>query len=66
MPVVKKKILRSKKIRKRLGKMSTTTFWRLRKQTDFPEAVKIQGTSIKGWYESEVDQWIAANLQEVE
>lgn len=58
MSDVQETILRSKEVRKRLGGISNTTFWRLRKKCDFPKSVKIKGTSIIGWHESAVNQWI--------
>jgi len=59
-------ILRSKEVRKRLGDISTTTFWRIRQKCDdFPTSVEVKGTSIKGWHESEVNQWINDNREEV-
>jgi len=61
------KIIRIKQVCKRLGDISETTFWRIRKEcNDFPTSVKIKGTSIKCWSESEVNQWIIDNREEVE
>jgi len=67
MSDVHETILRCNEVRKRLGGISETSFWRLRKKdSDFPKPVIIRGTSIKGWHQSEINQWIIENPKEVE
>ncbi len=40
-----------------LLKVSRTTFWRMRKEEDFPEPVPF-GESVKRWWGSEVEEWM--------
>jgi len=58
------KILRTQDICERLGGISLTTFWRLRKNnnSNFPKSTKIPGTSLNGWHETAVNQWIIENM----
>jgi len=51
------KILRAQQVCERLD-ISLPTLWRWRKARIFPDPVKIEGTSIQGWTESTVDDWI--------
>lgn len=63
---MQEKILRIKQVCERLGGISETTFWRLRKNSGFPKPITIRGTSIKGWHETSITQWIQENSEEVE
>ena len=50
------KILRTGQVLKKLG-IKTTTLYKLIKAKEFPEPIKIIGTT-NGWLESVVDDWI--------
>lgn len=50
------KILRIKEISELLS-LSKSTIWRLRREGDFPEPLKLGPRSV-GWYESDVTEWI--------
>lgn len=63
---MQEKILRIKQVCERLGGISETTFWRLRKTPGFPQPIIIRGTVIKGWLETSITQWILENSTEVE
>lgn len=51
-------LIRSKQTRLKIGDVSETTFWRMRKDPSkqFPEPIEMNGQ--KYWLESEVDTWI--------
>ena len=51
------KILRIDEVCERL-KISDTTLWRWRRSKAFPEPRSIQGSSVKGWSESTINEWI--------
>lgn len=50
------KILRVKEVSELLS-LSKSTIWRLRREGDFPEPLKLGPKSV-GWYESDVTAWI--------
>ena len=56
------KVLRKKDIREKLG-LSDVTIWRMERDGDFPQRIKIGPNSV-GWIESEVDQWIEQRAAE--
>lgn len=46
-------------VRERIGHISSTTIWRMRRANQFPEPVVISPNR-KAWRESDVDKWIDA------
>ncbi|QEY13286.1 AlpA family transcriptional regulator [Cellvibrio sp. KY-YJ-3] len=53
--------LRTQQVCDRLN-ISATTLWRWRKAGHFPDAKSLPGSSIQGWAESTVDNWISQNF----
>ena len=53
-----KQILSSGEVAGMLG-VSRVTFWRLRKQQDFPKGMKISERCLR-WQKSHVEDWLAA------
>ena len=51
------------KVRERIGDISQTTIWRMRRAKQFPEPVAISPNR-KAWRESDVDKWIEARTSE--
>ncbi|MBE3868275.1 helix-turn-helix transcriptional regulator [Vibrio parahaemolyticus] len=45
--------------------ISRTTFWRIRKESEFPEPVKL-GCRILGWPKEEVERWILDRYQQAQ
>lgn len=52
------KILRKKDVVKRVG-LSSVSVWRLEKNGDFPQRVKL-GERCVGWHEEDIDDWLAS------
>lgn len=55
------RILRTQHVCKKLN-ISATSLWRYRKSGVFPDPCKIEGSSVCGWRESVVDEWISKNF----
>jgi prophage regulatory protein len=51
-------ILREPACEKKSG-LSSTTRWRLERKGEFPARVRLSANAI-GWYEDEIDEWIAS------
>lgn len=59
-----RKIIRRKALRDRVP-YSDTQIWRMEKAGSFPQRVRLSEGGTVGWYEDEVDQWIAARVRAV-
>jgi predicted DNA-binding transcriptional regulator AlpA len=53
----RKRLIRDKEVRKKLGGIGTTKFWEIRKLPEFPEAV-VLGPRTLAWEEAAVDAFI--------
>lgn len=52
-------LLKSRAVCLKLGGISNTTLWRIRKNPDFPLPVELR-PGVPAWLEGEVDRWIAS------
>ena len=59
------KVISGIEVRKKLGNISPTTFWKLRKNSDFPKPMSLP-TKGRSWDEAEVDAWLKALPKEAE
>ncbi len=61
MPDTARRILRSKKVQGRTG-YSRMQVWRKSRdpEDDFPSPVKLSANGATGWYEDEIDEWLAS------
>jgi len=57
-----RRIIRKAEVRRRTG-YSDTTIWRLERDDMFPRRVQI-GPMAVGWYENEVDAWVASRIRQ--
>jgi len=57
---MRERVLRNKKVCEILD-ISETTLWRWRKAGYFPEPRGVPHSSIKGWAESTIDEWVMQN-----
>nr|WP_089221146.1 AlpA family phage regulatory protein [Sphingomonas laterariae] len=55
--IAKERLVRLPEVRERTG-LSTATIYRKVASGDFPNRVQIS-TNVVGWYESQIDAWIA-------
>ncbi|MEO6608253.1 MAG: AlpA family phage regulatory protein [Aestuariivirga sp.] len=53
------KLIPESEVRNRLANISHTTFWRIRRESDFPLPVSISPNR-QGWWDNEVDAWAKA------
>jgi len=53
-----KRLIKGRTVRAKLGGISASTFWRLRKR-GFPAALQLPGSTDPIWDEASVDAWIA-------
>ena len=56
------RILRRAQVRQRIGK-SDTTLWRWERDGKFPERVQLTEGGSVGWYEDEIDAWVASRVR---
>jgi prophage regulatory protein len=54
-------ILRLPRLKAKTG-LSSTTLWRRERSGDFPKKVELGGRAV-GWYEDEVDAWLASRIR---
>ncbi len=61
MTKTSRRIIRSKKVEKRTG-YSRMQVWRKSRdpEDDFPAPVKLSANGATGWYDDEIDQWLAS------
>ncbi len=61
MPDTSQRILRSKQVQERTG-YSRMQVWRKSRNPndDFPAPVKLSANGATGWYEDEIDRWLAS------
>jgi prophage regulatory protein len=55
---MKKRIIRKPELFNKIP-LSDATIWRREKMGDFPKRIRLGGNSV-GWFENEVDEWLAA------
>ncbi len=55
---MEKRIIRKPELFNKIP-LSDATVWRREKMGDFPRRIKLGGNSV-GWFENEVDAWLAA------
>lgn len=55
-------IIRRAALRKKVP-FSDTTIWRWEKAGTFPERIQITEAGAVGWYEDEIDAWIAERVR---
>jgi len=58
----KKRIIRKPELFNKIP-LSDATIWRREKMGDFPKRIKLGGNSV-GWFENEVDEWLAAKSED--
>ena len=56
------KILRKPEVRARTG-LSDTTIWRLERDGDFPQRLRLTDAGAVGWREAEVDAWARERIR---
>lgn len=64
------RILRLKDLKKRLGLSESAIYnfmrpWHKRYDPTFPKQARLGGTASVGWLESEIEEWAAKNLHQL-
>ena len=59
---LKRNIIRRAALKKRIG-LSDATIWRYERDGKFPKRVVLSDSGMVGWFEDEIDRWIADRLR---
>jgi prophage regulatory protein len=59
---LKRNIIRRAALKQRTG-LSDATIWRYERDDKFPKRVALSDSGIVGWFEDEIDQWIADRVR---
>lgn len=58
----KRNIIRRRTVRQRVG-LSDVTMWRWERDGKFPKRVALSDSGAVGWFEDEIDAWVAARIK---